>query len=172
MKQRHKKIAQAQARTLTRMLKLGGKDRMKFPKQLLGGHRVLYTRKERSEVYARNGENYRDSYGFSTLLKNTPILKKASIMRALHPTLVKHEMLENYHFRKNHGRLHRVYGGYYEIKLSLVEILYGLPGFEKIKKEGTERIKTRVKSWCEKHDVSVPVDIEELDRIDQLVKSI
>lgn len=93
-------------------------------------------------------------------------------MRALHPTLVKHNMIENYHFRKNHGRLKRVYGGWYEIKLSLIDILYGSTEFEKIKKEGAELIKNRVKSWCEKYDVSVPVDIQELDRIDQLVKSI
>lgn len=169
MKQRHKKIAQSQARTLTRLLKIGSKDRMKYPKQMLGGHRCLYTRKKRSEIYAKNGENYRDSYGFSVLLKNVPVLKKASIMRALYPTLIEHEIVENYHFRKNHGRLHRIYGGWYEVKRSLVEILYGLPEFEKIKKEGAERIKKRVTSWCEKHDVSVPADIDEIDR---LVKSI
>lgn len=169
MKQRHKKIAQSQARTLTRLLKIGSKDRMKYPRQMLGGHRCLYTRKKRSEIYAINGENYRDSYGFSVLLKNVAVLKKASIMRALYPTLIEHDMVENRHFRKNHGRLYRIYGGWYEVKRSLVEILYGLPEFEKIKKENAERIKNRVKSWCEKHDVSVPSDIDEIDR---LVKSI
>ncbi len=98
---------------------------MKFPNQLLGGHRVKYSRKERSEVYARNDKNYRDCYGFYHMLKNMPVLKKASVMRALHPTLVKEEMVQNYHFRQNTGRLYRIYGGYYETKLSLIEILYG-----------------------------------------------
>lgn len=125
MKKRHKKIAQSQARTLTRLLKLGSCDRMKFPNQLLGGRRVKYTRKERSEVYTRNGKNYRDCYGFYHMLKNTPVLKKASVMRALYLTLVEKEMIPNYQFRQNNGRLYRIYGGYYEIKLSLIETLYG-----------------------------------------------
>lgn len=156
MKKRHKKIAQSQARTLTRMLDVGSKNRMKFPRQLLGGHRVLYTRKDRSEVYKNNGERYRDSFGFSVLLKNMSVLKKASIMRALHPTLVRHELIENYHFRKNHGRLQRVYGGWYEIKLSLGEILYGLPEYNQAQKVPRPDVKQRLKEWCDTRGFTLP----------------
>lgn len=127
MKKIHKKIAQSHARTLTRMFSGNNGDRMKYPKTLLGGCRVSYTRKERSEIYVTNGKNYRDTHGFSVLLKNMPVLKKARVMRALRPRLIKHEMVESYHFRKKHGRLTRIYGGWYEVKLDMTEILYGLP---------------------------------------------
>lgn len=77
-------------------------------------------------------------------------------MRALHPTLVKHEMVENYHFRKNHGRLQRVYGGWYEIKLSLKEILYGLPEYNQAPKVPRAAVKQRLKEWCESNGFPVP----------------
>lgn len=164
MKKRHKKIAQSQARTLTRLLKIGGKDRMKFPKQLLGGHRCLYTRAERSKIYEANGENYRDSYGFYHLLKNCSVEKKARIMRALFPTLTNHEMRENHHFRKNHGRLYRIYGGWYEVKITLVKILYGSPQLEQVNQESSLRIR-KLAAWCERNKLELPAEMIDIDKM-------
>lgn len=121
MKKLHKKIIRSQARTLQRMFTYGNKDRMKFPFHCGGGIVILYTRKERSEIYKRNGRFYRDLFGTGLALKHLSDAEKAKLMRNIWPKLLKLDVVDTVGIREKEGRQHRIYGGWYEMKIWVAE---------------------------------------------------